>query len=237
MSEKPESLPPISSSIEKPSWADVILRGHKTFPDAHWQAQGRWSPDFKSFAVLVLGLAVFGFGEGLIYAAAIGNSPWTVLAEGIMLQTGLGLGVVTGLVSLTVLLLWIPLREKPGVGTLMNVLVIAAVLQITAEIVGTPSGFVAKTALAVFGVLLVGLGSALYLTTNLGPGPRQGLMTSLHNRTGVRVSRVSFALEALVLLVGFLLGGTVGIGTVIFAAGIGRAIAFGLGLIARLAPA
>jgi uncharacterized membrane protein YczE len=119
----------------------------------------------------------------------------------------------------------------------MNVLVIAAVLQITAEIVGTPSGYVAKTALAVFGVLLVGLGSALYLTTNLGPGPRQGLMTSLHNRTGVRVSRVSFALEALVLLGGFLLGGTVGIGTVIFAAGIGRAIAFGLGLIARLAPA
>lgn len=214
----------------------MILRGHKTFPIAPWRAAGRWQPDIRSFATLVFGLSVFGFGEGLIYAAAIGNSPWTVLAEGIMLQTGLALGVVTALVSLSVLMLWIPLREKPGIGTLMNVIVIAATLDLTAQFVGTPNSIGFRLLLAALGVLLVGLASAIYLTTNLGPGPRQGLLTSLHERTGVRVSRVSFGIEVIVLAVGFLLGGTVGVGTVLFAAGIGRAIALGLGLIARLAP-
>lgn len=220
----------------RPSWADVILRGHKTFPVAPWRADGRWRPDARSFSVLVLGLAIFGFGEGLIYAAAIGNSPWTVLAEGIMLQSGLPLGLVTALISLSVLMLWIPLRERPGIGTLMNVVIIAATLDVTAATIATPDSYIERFLLAVVGVLLVGVASAFYLTTNLGPGPRQGLLTSLHERTGVRVSRVSFGIEVVVLSVGFLLGGTVGVGTVLFAAGIGRAIAFGLGLIARLAP-
>lgn len=221
----------------RPTWADVILRGHKTFPIAPWRAGGRWQPDLKSFSVLVFGLATFGFGEGLIYAAAIGNSPWTVLAEGIMLQSGLPLGIVTALVSLSVLMLWIPLKEKPGIGTIMNVLIIATTLDLTAAAVSTPDSYVERFFLAVLGVLLVGIASAIYLTTNLGPGPRQGLLTSLHERTGVRVSRVSFGIEVVVLAAGFLLGGTVGVGTLLFAAGIGRAIALGLGLIARLAPA
>lgn len=222
------------TDISKPSWADVILRGHKTFPHTPWQAKGRWQATPLSFSVLALGLVVFGFGEGLIYVAALGNSPWTVLSEGIMLRTGLSLGTVTGLISLAVLLLWIPLREKPGLGTLMNVVLIAASLQLTVELFPAVTGFGLQLATALLGIFLVGAGSAFYLTTNLGPGPRQGLMTSLHNRTGVRVSRVSFGLEAIVLLVGFLLGGTVGLGTVLFAAGIGRAIAFWLGVIARL---
>lgn len=222
------------TDISKPSWANVILRGHKTFPITPWHAKGRWKPNLFSLFVLVLGLLVFGFGEGLIYVAAIGNSPWTVLSEGLMLRTGLPLGLVTGLVSVAVLLLWVPLRERPGIGTFFNVLVIPTSLQLTVDFVSPVESFASKFALALAGVFLVGAASAFYLTTNLGPGPRQGLLTSLHNRTGVRVSRVSFGLEAAVLLVGFLLGGTVGIGTVLFAAGIGRAIAFWLGVIVRL---
>lgn len=222
------------TDISKPSWADVILRGHKTFPITPWHAAGRWQPTGSSLLVLVVGLLVFGFGEGLIYLAAIGNSPWTVFAEGLMIRTGWPLGSVTALVSVGVLLLWIPLRERPGIGTLFNVVLISASLQLTISLLPPVQGFATALTVAVLGVCLVGAGSAFYLTTNLGPGPRQGLLTSLHNRTGIRVSRVSFALEAVVLVLGFLLGGTVGIGTVLFAAGIGRAIAFWLGVIVRL---
>lgn len=220
------------------SWADIILRGHKTFPTTAWAANSRWQANPKSFFVLTIGLAIFGLGEGLLYLSGIGNSPWTVLAEGVMIRTGLTLGVVTALVSLAVLLIWIPLRERPGLGTIMNVVVIAAAIDLTITLIPQPSvtETAARYTLGVLGVLIVGAGSALYLTTQHGPGPRDGLMTSIHNRTGIRVSRVRLMIESSVLVVGYILGGTVGIGTLIFAFGIGRAIAFWLGVIARLAP-
>lgn len=220
------------------SWADIILRGHKTFPTTAWAANSRWQANPKSFFVLTIGLAIFGFGEGLLYLSGIGNSPWTVLAEGVMIRTGLTLGVVTALVSMAVLLLWIPLRERPGLGTVMNVVVIAAAIDLTITFIPQPSvtETAARYTLGVLGVLIVGAGSAFYLTTQHGPGPRDGLMTSIHNRTGIRVSRVRIMIESSVLVVGYILGGTVGIGTLMFAFGIGRAIAFWLGVIARLAP-
>jgi uncharacterized membrane protein YczE len=220
------------------TWLDVILRGHKTFPKTSWAATSRWRANPKSFTVLTIGLAIFGVGEGLLFLSAIGNSPWTVLAEGVMLRTSLSLGIVTALVSMAVLLLWIPLRERPGLGTVMNVVVIAAAIDLTITLIPPPAATetAARYALGVMGVLIVGAGSALYLTTNHGPGPRDGLMTSIHNRTGIRVSRVRLTIESSVLVVGFILGGTVGVGTLIFAFGIGRAMAFWLGVIARLAP-
>jgi uncharacterized membrane protein YczE len=185
--------------------------------------------------ILILGLSIFGFAEGLFVASGIGNSPWVVFAQGLSLKTGLDIGVTTFIISATVLLLWIPLREKPGLGTIANMIVIALVLDLTVRFFPPATNLAQSIALVAVGVLLVGLASTLYITTRLGPGPRDGLMTSLHNKTGIRVSRVRLSLELVVLTVGWSLGGTVGIGTVVFALGIGRSIALWLGIFARLA--
>lgn len=219
------------------SWREIILKGHKTFPHTSWASTHRWKPSPTAFFILILGLSLFGVGEGLLVVAGIGNSPWVVLSEGITIQTGLNIGASTALVSVFVFLLWIPLREKPGLGTVMNIIVIAAVLGITVELLPPVTDFRIAVLVAITGVLMVGLASALYLTTQLGPGPRDGLMTSLHNKSGIRVSRVRLMLEVSVLTMGWLLGGTVGLGTVLFAAGIGRAVALWLGVVARLAQA
>ena len=220
---------------EIPSWADIVLRGHRTFPHTRWAATGRWSPTLLSFCVLVLGLSLFGLGEGLLVVANVGNSPWVVLSSGITSQTGIDLGLINGLVSVGVLALWIPLREKPGLGTVLNIVLISVVLEIVVRVIPPITNFSAALAVDVAAVLIVGLASALYITTQLGPGPRDGLMTSIHNRTGIRVSRVRITLEIIVLTVGYLLGGTLGIGTLMFALGIGRAIALWLGVLARIA--
>ena len=222
---------------EQLSWREILLKGHRTFPHVPWAAKGRWQPTTSTFLILVLGLSIFGFGEGLFFVAHLGNSPWVVLSEGLSEQTGLNVGTITALVSIAVLSLWIPLRERPGLGTIINIIVIATVLEITIDHVPPVEGLPAQLAVDILAVLLVGLGSAFYLTTKLGPGPRDGLMTSLHNRTGIRISRVRLMLELTVLTAGFLLGGTVGVGTVLFAAGIGRSIALWLGVLSRLAPA
>jgi uncharacterized membrane protein YczE len=222
---------------EQLSWREIILKGHRTFPHVPWAARGRWQPSLSTFAILIGGLSLFGFGEGLLFVAHNGNSPWVVLSEGISARSGLSVGVVTALVSISVLTLWIPLKEKPGLGTVMNIIVIAAVLEITIDHLPAITNHVAAVAADIAAVLAIGLGSAFYLTTKLGPGPRDGLMTSLHNRTGVRVSRVRLSIELTVLAIGWLLGGTVGLGTLLFAGGIGRAIALWLGVLSRLAPA
>lgn len=222
---------------EQLSWREIILKGHRTFPHVPWAARGRWQPSLSTFAILIGGLSLFGFGEGLLFITHSGNSPWVVLSEGLAARTGLSVGVITAIVSVCVLTLWIPLKEKPGLGTVMNIIVIAAVLEVTIDHLPAVTNQAAAIALDIAAVLAIGLGSAFYLTTKLGPGPRDGLMTSIHNRTGVRVSRVRLAIELTVLSIGWLLGGTVGIGTVLFAAGIGRAIALWLGVLARLAPA
>ncbi len=222
---------------EQLSWKEIIIKGHRTFPHVPWAAKGRWQPTPTTFLILVLGLSIFGLGEGLFFVAHLGNSPWVVLSEGLSEQTGLNVGTITALVSVAVLTLWIPLKERPGLGTVMNIIVIATVLELTIDHFPAVEGLPAQVATNLLAVLLVGLGSAFYLTTKLGPGPRDGLMTSLHNRTGIRVSRVRLMIELTVLTAGFLLGGTVGFGTVLFATGIGRSIAFWLGVLSRLARA
>jgi len=210
------------------------LRPARTVPVTRWRASGRWSPRPASLLVLVAGLYLFGTGEALIVQAGLGVSPWTVLAQGLSTWLPLSIGAATFLVSAVVLLLWIPLRERPGIGTLANAVVIALALQVGVWILPTPQALVWQVVLVLLGIAVVGLGSGLYLTTNLGPGPRDGWMTGLHLRTGWPVARVRLGIELVVLGLGWLLGGTVGVGTALFAVLIGPAVAQGLAIAGRI---
>ena len=165
----------------------------------------------------------------------LGTSPWTVLAEGVSRTSGIEIGVATFLVSALVLLAWWPLRQRPGLGTLANVVVIAAVLDVTTRLLPQAHGWGSGVTYAIAGTLMVGLGSGIYLTTGLGPGPRDGLMTSLHRRLNVPVARIRLLIEVSVLAAGWALGGRVGVGTLIFALLVPRAVAWGLALVARAA--
>lgn len=206
------------------------LRPARTVPVTRWRSASRWSPTPASLVVLSLGLYAFGTGEALIVQGGLGVSPWTVLAQGLSTILPLSIGMATFLVSALVLLLWIPLRERPGLGTIANAIVIAVALQVGVALIPAPDDWPAQLALVLAGIALIGLGSGLYLTTNLGPGPRDGWMTGIHLRSGWPVGRVRLGIELVVLAVGWLLGGTVGLGTVLFAVLIGPAVAQGLAL-------
>ncbi len=210
------------------------LRPHRTIPHLPWRAQGRWKPTTPSFAILLLGLSLFGLGEALLVQSALGNSPWVVLAQGFSIHTGMNLGWATFVTSCAVLLLWIPLKERPGFGTLMNIIVIAIALQIGVNLIPLQNLFLAQILFALLGVLCVGVASSLYISSGLGPGPRDGLMTGIHNRTGIRIGRVRLTIEAMVLLCGAALGGKVGLGTALFALLIGQSVAIAFGILARL---
>jgi uncharacterized membrane protein YczE len=164
----------------------------------------------------------------------VGNAPWTVFAQGLSLKTGWALGVSTFVISVCVLLVWIPLKERPGFGTLSNILLIATFIQVGISIFPKQHSFFMGVLFDLLGIMLVGIGSSLYITCGLGPGPRDGAMTGIHQRTGVRVGRVRLGIEVTVLAVGWLMGGTVGIGTLLFALLIGHSIAIFLGVVARL---
>ena len=160
--------------------------------------------------------------------AALGLTPWMVLAQGVAVQTGITLGQATFLVSVVVLTLWLPLRERPGLGTVANAVVIAITIDIAVALLPVPDATYLRVSTVLAGVLLVGIGSGLYLTAGLGAGPRDGWMTGLHRRTGIPVARVRLTIEVAVLSMGLLLGGTAGWGTLMFALGIGRSVAWGL---------
>jgi hypothetical protein len=176
------------------------------------------------------GLAVFGFGEGLLVQSQWGASPWTVFAEGIAKHAHVSLGWATALISVAVLIFWIPLRQRPGFGTISNVIIIAYVLDLTTYAVAVPHVVWLKVVYVVGAVASIGIGSALYLTCNLGPGPRDGLMTGLHRQFNVSVVYVRLSIELVVLTIGWLLGGTVGVGTAFFAATIGFSVGANLNL-------
>lgn len=210
------------------------LRPHKTVPVTPWTANGRWDLSFSRVLILFFGLAIFGLGDSLLIQANIGNAPWTVLAEGVTLKSDLSIGWATFFISVFVLLLWIPLRERPGFGTLSNIVLIALFIQIGTMIFPEVNSIPAGVAYDLIGIALVGFGSALYITCGLGPGPRDGAMTGIHQRSGIRVGRVRMGIEITVLLAGWSLGGTVGIGTALFALLIGQSVAIFLGLVARI---
>ena len=208
----------------------------KSIPQKSWSSEKplNFKPKVSTFLLLCIGLAIFGFGEGLLLVSTTGNSPWSVLAEGITKMTGITIGTSTFLVSVGVLSLWIFLKQKPGIGTIMNIIIIAGVIDLTLNFIDPPTSIVSKYILAIVSVLLVGLGSGIYLVANLGPGPRDGLMTGLTQATGFPIAFVRALIEITVVLMGWYLGGTVGIGTLIFAFGIGPAVASGLYLVNKI---
>jgi hypothetical protein len=174
---------------------------------------------------------VFGIGDALLIAAGAGNSPWTVLAQGFSEISGWSIGVTTFLTSFAVLILWIPLRQTPGIGTILNAVIVSVAIELSLPYLPQPDSYSLQVVETVIGILLVGLGSGLYLIANLGPGPRDGLMTGMQRVTNLPVARVRTAIEITVVLCGWLLGGTVGLGTLLFAFGIGPAVSMGLYLV------
>lgn len=210
------------------------LRPHKTVPQTPWTASKRWEFAPKRILILVFGLFIFGIGDSLLIVSGLGNAPWSVLAQGLSLQTGLSIGVSTFLISAVVLLFWIPLKEKPGLGTVLNILVIAIAIDIGVNTVPHNDVFLVELIYVLTGIALVGIGSALYITCGLGPGPRDGWMTAIHKKSGIPVGRVRLMIELMVLLAGVLLGGTAGLGTAMFALFIGYAIALAFGVVARV---
>ena len=211
-----------------------FLRPHKTVPHTPWTAKSRWDLSPSRTGVLFFGLFIFGLGDSLLIQSDIGNAPWSVLAQGISNRLDITMGWATFAISSLVLLLWIPLKQKPGFGTLSNIALIAVAIQVGVTIFPMQSSYVIGIVYCLIGIALVGVGSSLYITCGLGPGPRDGLMTALHHRTGIRIGRVRLGIEGTVLVVGWLLGGTVGLGTLLFATLIGQSIAIALGVVSRV---
>ena len=197
-------------------------------PVTRWRAASNWKGSPGTIAILISALWLFGTGEALLINAGIGVSPWTVFAQGFSMRTGWAIGLTTFLTSAGVLALWIPLRQKPGFGTIANIVVIAVALEVMIFVVPIPHLFWVQLLQAVIGVACIGLGSGFYLTAGMGPGPRDGWMTGLHNKFNWPVWVVRFGIEITVLIIGWFLGGTVGIGTVIFALLIGPFVGYGL---------
>lgn len=217
-------------------FSDVVafFKPHKTVPITPWRADHRWQLSPSRVAILFFGLAIFGLGDSLLVQGDVGNAPWTVFSQGLTYKTGLSIGWATAIISIFVLLIWIPLNEKPGFGTLSNIVLIAAFIEIGTHIFPKQTSTLVGVVFALVGIAMVGLGSALYITCGLGPGPRDGAMTGIHFKTGIRVGRVRMGIELVVLTIGWLMGGRVGIGTALFALLIGQSVAIFLGIVARL---
>ena len=208
----------------------------KKIPKISWSSKKplNLKPKFSTFFYLCLGLIFFGLGEGLLLVSTTGASPWSVLAQGISLNIDYSIGTITFFISLFVIFLWIFLSQKPGIGTILNAVIIALMIDVSLAYIATPQSFVSQIVMAIFAVLLVGIGSGFYLIANLGPGPRDGLMTGLQEKTNLPISVVRAFLEISVVVIGWYLGGTVGIGTLLFAFGVGPSVALGLYIVGKL---
>jgi len=216
--------------VRIPYW----LTPHPSVPVTSWRSQHFWKAKPLTLFILILGLWLFGTGEALLIKSSLGVSPWSVLAQGISLQTRLTIGLATFITSVLVLTFWIPLREKVGLGTVLNAIVIALAIDVMLQILPSTNTLWINFSEVILGVLLVGLGSGLYLTCNMGPGPRDGWMTGLHKKTGISVGKVRLLIEICVLTIGWFLGGTVGIGTLIFASLVGYSVAVWLNIVKNL---
>ena len=208
----------------------------KKIPKVNWSSEKPYNfkPKFSTLFFCCFGLMLFGLGEGLLIVSFTGASPWSVLAQGLSLNVNLSIGMLTFLISVTVLILWIPLGQKPGMATILNALIIALMIDICIKFVPTPSNYINQLILAVISVVTVGIGGGIYLVANLGAGPRDGLMVGLQKLTNFPIAAVRATLEITVVSVGWYLGGTVGIGTLLFAFGIGPCVALGLYLVDKL---
>ena len=213
----------------------TIFRLIKNIPKTSWSSKKPLNikPKIKTLLFLIFGLFLFGLGETLLLASGAGVSPWTVLAEGMSIYFSFSIGWSTFWMSLAVLLLWIPLKQKPGIGTILNVIIIALVFDYTLPHLPNPENYGFKVLQVIIGVLITGLGSGFYLISNLGPGPRDGLMTGVQRITGKPIALVRSTIEVIVVFFGWKLGGTVGLGTIIFALGIGPAVAVGIYFVSK----
>ena len=208
----------------------------KKIPKVKWSSEKTFNfkPKFSTFFFLCFGLSLFGLGEGLLIVSFTGASPWSVLAQGISLNVNLSIGTITLLISIAVLILWIPLGQKLGMGTIFNALIIAIMIDLCIKYVPTPSNYIHQLLLAVISVIMVGIGGGIYLVSNLGAGPRDGLMIGLQKLTNFPIAAVRGTMEISVVSIGWYLGGTVGFGTLLFAFGIGPAVALGLYLVGKI---
>ena len=208
----------------------------KNVPKVSWSSNKplNLKPKISTFFFLCFGLALFGLGDGLLIVSAVGASPWSVLAQGIHLNVGFSVGILTILISVVVLIFWLPLNQKPGIGTILNALIIGLMIDICIKFVPTPENYIFQLLLAIMAVLTVGLGGGIYLVANLGAGPRDGLMIGLQQKTNLPIAAVRAFLEITVMSIGWYLGGTVGVGTLLFAFGIGPSVALGLFIVGKI---
>ena len=207
----------------------------KNIPNVSWSSEKplNLKPKISTFFFLCLGLSFFGLGEGLLIVSFAGASPWSVLAQGIALNINLSIGIITIFVSIVVLIFWIPLKQKPGIGTILNAIIIGLMIDVCIRFVPTPENYIHQIFLAIIAVLTVGFGGGIYLVANLGAGPRDGLMVGLQKKTNLPIAVVRGSLEITVMSIGWYLGGTVGVGTLLFAFGIGPAVALGLYIVRK----
>ena len=208
----------------------------KKIPKTYWSSKEpfNFKPRFSTLFFCCFGLMLFGLGEGLLIVSFTGASPWSVLAQGLSLNVNLSIGMLTFLISVTVLILWIPLGQKPGMATILNALIIAIMIDLCIKFVPTPSNYYNQLILAIVSVTTVGIGGGIYLVANLGAGPRDGLMVGLQKKTNLPIALVRATIEITVVSIGWYLGGTVGIGTLLFAFGIGPSVALGLFLVNKI---
>jgi len=208
----------------------------KKIPSLFWSSEKTFTlvPEPLPLFMLLLGLFLFGFGEALLVVSGMGMSPWTVLADGVASATGWTIGVATFVVSSCVLLLWMPLHQLPGIGTILNVVVVAAVIEFFYLRLPSFDSLPLQTLEACAGVLITGVGGGVYLIANLGPGPRDGLMTGLQKLSNLPLAVVRSGIEVFVVSVGWILGGEAGIGTLFFAFGIGPSISVSMYFLLRV---
>ena len=208
----------------------------KKIPQLYWSSSNEFNLKPKKITIfyLVLGLILFGIGEALLVTANIGVSPWFVLHQGLAFKTGYSIGITTFIVSLVVLLFWLPLKQKPGIGTILNAILISVVLDLSIVILPYPNDFFYQLIQVIFGILIIGIGSGFYLAANLGPGPRDGLMTGLNKQTNHSLALIRTFLELSAVGIGFYLGGIVGIGTLLYAVGIGFSVSTGLFIVGKI---
>ena len=208
----------------------------KKIPELYWSSKFEYNLKPKKLTIfyLIFGLILFGLGEALLITANIGVSPWFVLHQGLAFKTGYSIGITTFIVSVIVLLLWVPLKQKPGIGTILNAILISVVLDLSIVILPYPTDFFYQLIQVIFGILIIGIGSGFYLAANLGPGPRDGLMTGLNKQTNQSLALIRTFLELSAVGIGFYLGGIVGIGTLIYAIGIGFSVSTGLFIVGKI---
>ncbi len=199
----------------------------KAIPTLFWSSPKTFTirPPMISLIFLIFGLILFGLGEAILIAAGMGVSPWTVFAQGVTNFTGWGIGFATFITSAVVLLIWIPLKQIPGIGTILNTVIIALILDLALPYIPRPEDYFSGILLSVVGVLVTGFGGGIYLIANLGPGPRDGLMTGLQKATNLPIAWIRSVIELSVVVIGWFLGGIVGFGTLLFAFGIGPSVA------------